>query len=165
MGRLRTRSVERRRERLRHVVNDALAMAKTYGRGILLTPVSVESTSLVLTASSCQHLIILAWQTSSECLRGFRNGRKLRRADCVTARRQPTSPSHRDNGKGIIEGEVIGKTLFIPGRRNKSKMHSTGYGLPIARRNIAAHGGSLAIQSGEDKGTVITMTLPEVEEL
>jgi hypothetical protein len=36
--------------------------------------------------------------------------------------------SIKDNGKGIIEGEVVGKTLFIPGRRNKTKMHSTGYG-------------------------------------
>lgn len=36
----------------------------------------------------------------------------------------------------------------------------TGFGLPIARRNIAAHGGSLNIDSVENEGTRVTVLLP-----
>ncbi|OAI41078.1 hypothetical protein AYO40_03875 [Planctomycetaceae bacterium SCGC AG-212-D15] len=152
--------VERRRERLRHVVNDALAMAQenVTGAGYSLTPVSVRiDVPLVLTASVARHLIILALaNVLKNAYEAFATDGKLRKGKiAVTARRREDVVviAIRDNGKGIVEGEVIGKTLFIPGRRNKSKMHSTGYGLPIARRNIAAHGGSLDIQSGEGKGT------------
>jgi signal transduction histidine kinase len=163
--------VERRRERLCDVVYDSLAMAQENlkGAGYCLTPVSIRiDVPLALTAPIARHLIVLALaNVLKNAYEAFSTNGKLRRGKIrVVARRHPDVVSIvvRDNGKGIVEGEVIGKTLFIPGRRNKSKLHSTGYGLPIARRNIVAHGGSLDIQSGEDKGTVITMTLPETEE-
>jgi DNA repair ATPase RecN len=37
---------------------------------------------------------------------------------------------------------------------------STGFGLPIAARNVATHGGTLAIQSREGIGTTVTLTIP-----
>lgn len=66
----------------------------------------------------------------------------------------------RDNGMGLTDQELSGPILLIPGRRNKSKPHSTGYGLPIAERNLAAHGGGLRIESREDEGTTVTIRLP-----
>ena len=38
-----------------------------------------------------------------------------------------------DNGIGMSQEEKIGWSEFIPGRRNKSKRLSTGYGLPDCR--------------------------------
>jgi len=48
---------------------------------------------------------------------------------------------------------------FVPGGTSK-KTHGTGFGLPIAKRKIEDHGGSLAIESKEDAGTTIVITLP-----
>ena len=45
-----------------------------------------------------------------------------------------------DDGQGMSSEEARGPLLFTPGRRNKTKKQSTGYGLPIAARNLAAHG-------------------------
>ncbi len=36
----------------------------------------------------------------------------------------------------------------------------TGLGLPITRRIVEAHGGTLAIRSREGEGTVATVSLP-----
>jgi len=66
----------------------------------------------------------------------------------------------RDNGQGMSTEEARGPLLFTPGRRNKTKRQSTGYGLPIAARNLTAHGGTLALETQEDEGTTVTMTLP-----
>lgn len=52
---------------------------------------------------------------------------------------------------------------FVPGRTSK-KNRGTGYGLPIARRYVTAHGGSLAIDSQLGQGTTVTVTLPVEQE-
>lgn len=69
-----------------------------------------------------------------------------------------------DNGIGMSDEEKQGCSLFVPGRRNKGKQFSTGYGLPIAARNVSAHGGSLTLESREDEGTTVTITLPLSED-
>jgi signal transduction histidine kinase len=66
----------------------------------------------------------------------------------------------RDDGMGMSEEESQGPLLFTPGRRNKTKRHSTGYGLPIAARNIVAQGGSMSLDSRENEGTTVTLLLP-----
>ena len=48
---------------------------------------------------------------------------------------------------------------FVPGGTSK-KTHGTGWGLPTAKRKVEDHDGSLAIDSTEDVGTVVTITLP-----
>jgi cell cycle sensor histidine kinase DivJ len=65
----------------------------------------------------------------------------------------------RDNGMGIGMDDLAQLCEFLPGSKTK-KNEGTGFGLPIARRNIAAHGGSLTIDSREDQGTVVTITMP-----
>lgn len=67
-----------------------------------------------------------------------------------------------DNGKGIAQEEADALHLFTPGRRNKSKRNSTGYGLPNAARQIMAHGGTLRFTSTEDRGSTVTVRLPRL---
>lgn len=69
-----------------------------------------------------------------------------------------------DNGIGMSEEEKQGCSLYVPGRRNQGKRFSTGYGLPIAARNIASHGGSLSLESRENEGTTVTISLPVGED-
>ena len=64
-----------------------------------------------------------------------------------------------DNGMGLSEAELAQVRQFIPGRTSKIYL-GTGFGLPIARRNIIAHDGTLSIESTENAGSVVTVTLP-----
>jgi len=64
-----------------------------------------------------------------------------------------------DNGMGLSNDELREVRRFVPGGTSK-KTHGTGFGLPIAKRMIEAHAGSLAIDSEEEAGTTVTITLP-----
>jgi signal transduction histidine kinase len=61
-----------------------------------------------------------------------------------------------DSGVGISEANLsrLESPFF------STKVNGTGLGLPIARRIVAAHGGSLAIESREGKGTTVHVRLP-----
>jgi len=64
-----------------------------------------------------------------------------------------------DTGKGMSARDLEKLLEFVPG--NTSKKHlGTGYGLPIAKRYIEAHGGKLTMMSEEDKGTTVVVLLP-----
>jgi signal transduction histidine kinase len=62
----------------------------------------------------------------------------------------------RDTGEGIAE-DVLPRAFeaFFTTREG-----GTGLGLPITRRIVEAHGGTLAIRSHEGEGTVATVSLP-----
>jgi signal transduction histidine kinase len=62
----------------------------------------------------------------------------------------------RDTGEGIAE-EALGRVFdaFFTTREG-----GTGLGLPIARRIVEAHGGTLTIRSREGEGTVASLSLP-----
>lgn len=66
----------------------------------------------------------------------------------------------RDNGMGFAQEEADALYLRTPGRRNKTKRNSTGYGLPNAARNIYALGGGISFESIEGRGTTVTVRLP-----
>jgi signal transduction histidine kinase len=55
----------------------------------------------------------------------------------------------QDNGVGINSDDLGQLGAFIPGRTTK-KGSGTGFGLPIAQRYVAAHGGSISIDSVEN---------------
>ncbi len=62
----------------------------------------------------------------------------------------------RDGGSGIpahLRDQVFAP--FVSGRPG-----GTGLGLAIARRTVEAHGGTIAIASGAQGGTTVTLTLP-----
>lgn len=65
----------------------------------------------------------------------------------------------RDNGQGLAPDDLRELRQFIPGRTTK-KNRGTGFGLPIARRNVLAHGGTFDIDSIVEQGTTVTLTLP-----
>lgn len=68
-----------------------------------------------------------------------------------------------DGGRGISPNDLTKLREFIPGGSSKRKHGSgTGYGLPICRRYVEAHGGSFTIQSKEGEGTRVTFRLPLV---
>ena len=62
----------------------------------------------------------------------------------------------RDSGEGMSEG-VLPRAFdaFFTTREG-----GTGLGLPIARRIVEAHGGTLVLQSREGEGTLATLSLP-----
>jgi signal transduction histidine kinase len=62
----------------------------------------------------------------------------------------------RDTGPGIPE--EIREQIFEPFFTTKAR--GGGLGLPIARRTVELHGGSLSLDCPADGGTVVTMTLP-----
>jgi signal transduction histidine kinase len=64
-----------------------------------------------------------------------------------------------DTGMGLSGEELSEVRRFVPGGTSKKTL-GTGFGLPIAHRKVADHGGSLAIESVEDEGTTVTITLP-----
>lgn len=65
----------------------------------------------------------------------------------------------RDDGMGLSSEELENVRQFVPGRSSKENL-GTGFGLPIARNAIRAHGGDLRIESEEDEGTEVTVWLP-----
>jgi signal transduction histidine kinase len=65
----------------------------------------------------------------------------------------------RDNGMGLSAEELAEVRRFGPGGSSK-KQHGTGFGLPIAKRKVEGHGGWLTIESKEDHGTTVRITLP-----
>ena len=66
--------------------------------------------------------------------------------------------SVNDTGPGIAPGDLRKLLDFVPGGTSKSA--GMGYGLPICRKYIEAHGGELSIRSEEEKGTQVIITLP-----
>ncbi|GAA5146342.1 hypothetical protein GCM10023213_39220 [Prosthecobacter algae] len=74
-------------------------------------------------------------------------------------RDEQLSISISDGGSGLGADELNQLRQMVPGRTSK-RYYGTGYGLPMAHRNINNHGGSLKIESQEAVGTTITITLP-----
>jgi signal transduction histidine kinase len=80
----------------------------------------------------------------------------------VTTGRSGERPFVRvqDNGRGIPRAERSQIfRLFFTTRKNGS-----GLGLPIVRRIVRDHGGTVAVRSREGKGTTATLTLPSEEQ-
>jgi len=65
-----------------------------------------------------------------------------------------------DDGIGIEADDLLEVRQFLLGRTTK-KNHGTGFGLPIAEQNVAAHGGSIHIDSKAGQGTTVTIRLPQ----
>lgn len=68
----------------------------------------------------------------------------------------------KDNGQGIPEEDVpyIFERLYRADKSRNRLTGSSGIGLTITRAIVAAHGGTIEVKSGENKGTEFTVTLP-----
>ncbi|WP_345736670.1 HAMP domain-containing sensor histidine kinase [Prosthecobacter algae] len=63
-----------------------------------------------------------------------------------------------DTGGGVSARDLEKLLDFIPGHSSKSK--GNGYGLPIARRYVEDHGGTLMLSSAEGVGLTVDIQLP-----
>lgn len=64
----------------------------------------------------------------------------------------------RDNGVGMDEADA--RDAFIVFRTSKKNEGGTGFGLPIAKKIVEAHGGSISLSSADGQGTAVTILLP-----
>jgi signal transduction histidine kinase len=64
----------------------------------------------------------------------------------------------KDTGAGMSEETLSKLKGGVPLFTTKSK--GMGFGLPICRRLVEAHGGKLSVESTSGKGTTITVTIP-----
>jgi signal transduction histidine kinase len=62
----------------------------------------------------------------------------------------------KDTGTGISE-ETLSK-LWSPLFTTKAK--GMGFGLPVCKRIVEAHGGKISVESTLGKGTTVTITIP-----
>ena len=67
----------------------------------------------------------------------------------------------RDTGKGIATGHV--RRLFEPFMTLRGATDGPGLGLPLARKIVLAHGGTIDVASEEGAGTTFTVRLPILE--
>ena len=107
----------------------------------------------------------IAWAVATlvgNALRYVRRGTRLRPGGAIQVRiaKEPDAVaiSVQDDGPGIPQDKV--ERLFVRGR---GVTHGTGLGLMLIEDIVAAHGGTVRVQSqqdGRDSGTVVTMHLP-----
>ena len=162
---------ERRRERIADVVNEAKSVVadnlKTRGFDLDAVALVVEAPENV-TAEIARHQIVWAvvhvLKNAFESFEGKASGKKeiAVRARLIADDRVEIVVT--DNGSGIAADDLADIRQFRPGTSTKKNQGGTGFGLPTAYRYAAAHGGGLAIESEEGKGTVVTITLPLEQE-
>jgi signal transduction histidine kinase len=154
-------------ESLANLCDDALRMvvAELKSSGRDASPISVEwavSPDLLVRVSrmpmvlALRNLIKNAHDAFMLDETRFESGTIRVSADCEEG---GVRLSIADTGLGLSEDELHNVRQFIPGRSSKGKL-GTGFGLPIARRNIQANGGDLRIESRLDEGTQVTVWLP-----
>jgi PAS domain S-box-containing protein len=66
--------------------------------------------------------------------------------------------SFKDTGAGMSEENLSKLKREVPLFTTKAK--GMGFGLPICRRIVEAHGGKLSVESKFEKGTKVTVTIP-----
>lgn len=158
---------ERRRERLTDVVEEAHASVidtfQATGRAALSVSIVIKVPEN-LTVDVSRHQIVRAisnvlknaYESFATDPYTFTRGEI-----CVIGREVDSERVEiivSDNGMGLPPDELAEVRRFVPGNTSK-KTHGTGFGLPIAKRKIEDHGGSLAIDSEDGNGTTITITL------
>jgi signal transduction histidine kinase len=159
---------DRRRERLAEVINESHSMVMDAFRATGRNPVDVAIAFDVpesLTAEISRHQIVRAignvlknaYEAFANDPQSFSNGQVQLAARAINGDRVEIVV--RDNGMGLSKDELAEVRRFVPGGTSK-KTYGTGFGLPTAKRKIEDHGGLLAIDSVEDEGTVVTITLP-----
>jgi len=69
-----------------------------------------------------------------------------------------------DQGPGIDNREIDHIfEKFYRGKEQRSRVHGTGMGLPIAKAIVEAHGGTICVVSSPGQGSVFTFSLPTAQ--
>lgn len=161
---------QRRRERLCHLVNEAHAMVLDAFEAGQRYPSEVHICIEVpdnLTVDVARYQIVRAISNIiKNAYEAFAVSPSSFRAGQIHILAQAVNDNQieivvKDNGMGLPPEELREVCQFMPGGTSK-KTHGTGFGLPIAKRKIEDHCGSLRIDSTEDIGTKVTIILPIV---
>ena len=163
-----TLSKERTAERLADLVTEAnrLVIEELSARQLDtdVLDVSIEVPPM-LTAKVSRVSIVMVFRNvvKNACEAILDRNDRFRGTVKVTARELDSSLIEiviSDTGPGLEPSELDQVRDFLPGKTSK-KYVGTGFGLPIARRNLRAHGGSIQIDSAPEEGTRVTMFLPQ----
>jgi signal transduction histidine kinase len=157
----------RRRERLADVVAEARSVASEYLRGMGREPDAVDVAVSVpkgIMVDMARHQMVVALANLiKNAHEAFADGGGSFRAGQIGVEAQVSGDKVRvcvrDNGAGLATEDLRELREFVPGRTSK-KSSGTGFGLPIARRYVMAHGGHLEIESELGGGTQVSVTLP-----
>jgi cell cycle sensor histidine kinase DivJ len=137
------------------------AIASEEGKNTDPVTLSVTSAGDDLVPVSRTHIVILFANLIQNAIEAHEvsEGQYREGTVTVTIRRLENvlEISVADTGKGI-PADCCDLLEFIPGRTSKTL--GTGCGVPIARKYVADHGGTLAITSKPGEGTVVTVELP-----
>lgn len=158
---------QRSRARLADMVTEAIGIVRDNMVAAQRDPAKVQLTIAVpegVMLRAARHQLVIAItnviKNAYEALAGqsgqFQGGQVDIRAEMIA---NEVRIVVRDTGQGLPAEDLRELRQFIPGRTTK-KNRGTGFGLPIARRNILAHGGTIDIDSVIDRGTTVTITLP-----
>lgn len=159
---------ERRRERLIDMVNDAHVMVKDVfkasDRDGSAVKVKIKVPERITAEVSRYQIVVSLANVLKNAYESFATGPDTFEAGRVSVSAKVIDEEVveivvRDTGMGLSKEELEDVRRFVPGGTSK-KMHGTGFGLPIARRKVIDHGGTLNIESQVDRGTVVTITLP-----
>ena len=160
--------LDRRRERLLDVVNDAHGMAKdVFGatnRDASNVAVENDVPENITVEISRHQIVVAVANVLKNAYESFTTGPETFQAGRVTVSARVIGDESvelviHDDGMGLSKEELAEVRRFVPGGTSK-KVHGTGFGLPIARRKIVDHGGTLSIDSQENRGTTVSITLP-----
>lgn len=159
-------SSERRRERLAAIVRDAHRLAREAVGPDKVAVVNCEiDVPQEMTVEVVRHLIVMALanvlKNAYEAIDAA--GGAIEIGGSTNGRSAIVTVS--DSGHGLDASDLDDLREFVPGRTSK-KNSGTGFGLPIARRYVAAHGGSIEIDSEPGRGTTVTIRIPlDLEEM
>jgi signal transduction histidine kinase len=71
--------------------------------------------------------------------------------------------SVRDSGRGFSTEQIRRIGAYVQFERKMQDIEGLGLGLTITRKLVELHGGSLAIESGQGTGSLVTVKFPQVK--
>uniref|UniRef100_A0A7C4QPM8 histidine kinase n=1 Tax=Schlesneria paludicola TaxID=360056 RepID=A0A7C4QPM8_9PLAN len=159
---------ERRRERLQALVSESVENAKACfsqsGHDVELVSLRMEVPAEITVDVSKVHLVVALTNLLQNSFDAFkpvmdRLGPFWIAVSAHLDDAGEVAITIEDNGIGFGADDLRQVRQFIPGQTTL-KHDGTGFGLPTAKRYIEAHGGSLEIDSEENKGTRVRIRLP-----
>lgn len=151
-------------ESLREIARDAVESAYDEVRSQGRTPDPVEwvvEVPDIAIPVSLYHFSMALTNMVKNAVESYASDKNTFAPGVVTIRAEVEGDQLRieviDDGKGISPSDMLKRREFVPG--GSSKKLGSGYGLPISRRYIEAHGGTLQITSVENEGTTVTIRI------
>jgi len=159
----------RRRERLLPVLQEAIDLAQESlvgtGRDASAVSVRIDVPEAIVLEAARRRIVGAMANVVKNAIEAYSTGPDTFRAGEVRVAARLNGDDRieitvEDQGLGIAPEDLEDLRQFVPGKTTKRRSQGTGFGLPIAERNIRAHGGRLSIASATGRGTTVTIMLP-----